>query len=152
LQDVERATAAEQQAYYRKFYQPNNAVLVLTGDFETDRVLEDVVRQFGAIPAGAPAPPVSLVEPGQRGEKRLTVRWRSKIPRIGIAYHAPAIAHTDSYALQVLGVVLAEGKAARLYQQLVEKKQNVTFVTAEYGESKDPTLFHIRAEGRGGFT
>jgi zinc protease len=74
------------------------------------------------------------------------------VPRIGIAYHAPAIANPDSYALQVLGVVLAEGKASRLYQRMVEKEQSVTFITAEYGESKDPTLFHVRSEARGEHT
>jgi zinc protease len=77
------------------------------------------------------------------------VRWRSKIPRLAIAYHVPEIAHPDTYALQVLAVVLAEGKASRLYQRMVEREQTVTFVSAEYGESKDPTLFHIRAEARG---
>ena len=152
LQDVERATAEEQQAYYHAHYHPNNAVLVLAGDFDTDRVLDQVARQFGSIPAGATPDPVTLVEPGQRGEKRIQVRWRSKVPRLAIAYHAPEIAHPDSYALQVLGVILAEGKASRLYQRLVEREQTVTFVTAEYGESKDPTLFHIRAEGRGQHT
>src|SRR5438034_11329845 len=90
-----------------------------------------------------------LKEPPQRGERRLIVRWRSKVPRLAIAYHAPQIAHADSYALQVLGVVLSEGKASRFYQRLVEREQSVTFVSAEYGESKDPTLFHIRAEARG---
>src|SRR3989449_878371 len=148
LQDVERATAAEQQAYYRKHYHPNNAILVITGDFQTDRVLESVARHFAGIPAGPAADPVTIVEPEQRGEKRVAVRWRSKIPRVAITYHAPAIAHPDSYALQVLGVILAEGKASRLYQRMVEREQNVTFVTAEYGESKDPTLFHIRDGGR----
>jgi len=90
-----------------------------------------------------------LQEPPQRGERRLIVRWRSKVPRLAIAYHAPNIAAPDSYALQVLAVVLAEGKASRLYQRMVEREQSVTFVSAEYGEAKDPTLFHIRAEGRG---
>jgi zinc protease len=149
LQDVERATAAEQQAYYRKHYQPNNAILVITGDFETDRVLDSVQSHFAHIPAGPSAAPVTITEPKQQGEKRIAVRWRSKVPRIAIAHHAPEIAHLDSYALQVLGVILAEGKASRLYQRMVEREQNVTFVTAEYGESKDPTLFHIRAEARG---
>lgn len=152
LQDVERATAAEQQAYYRKHYHPNNATLVLAGDFETDRVLEKVASKFSAIPQGPAPAPMNAVEPDQRGEKRLEVRWRSRVPRLGIAYHAPEIAHPDSYALQVLGLILAEGKSARLYQKLVEKEQTVTFVTAEYGESKDPTLFHIRAEARGEHT
>jgi zinc protease len=149
LQDVERATVEEQQAYYRRYYHPNNAILVLTGDFDTEEVLGKVVHAFGSIPAGPPPPPMLLQEPPQRGERRLIVRWRSKVPRLAIAYHAPQIAHVDSYALQVLGVILSEGKASQLYQRLVEREQSVTFVSAEFGEAKDPTLFHIRAEARG---
>jgi zinc protease len=149
LSDVERATAEEQQAYYQRNYRPNNAILSLAGDFDTDRVLDEVVRQFGGIRAGRQSAPVSVSEPEQRGEKRILVRWRSRVPRIAIAYHAPAIAAPDSYALQLLGIILSEGKSSRLYQRLVERDQTVTFVSADYGESKDPTLFHIRAEGRG---
>jgi zinc protease len=92
---------------------------------------------------------MTLHEPPQRGERRVIVRWRSKVPRLSIAYHAPAVAHPDTYALQVLAVVLAEGKASRLYQRMVEREQSVTFVSAEFGEAKDPTLFHIRSEARG---
>jgi zinc protease len=90
-----------------------------------------------------------LEEPAQRGERRLVVRWRSKVPRLAVAYHAPQIAHPDSYVLQMLGVLLGEGKSSRLYQRMVERDRSVTFVSAEYGESHDPTLFHIRAEARG---
>ena len=149
LQDVERATVEQQQAYYRRYYQPNNAILVIAGDFETDRVLSRVSKLFGSIPAGSPPPAMALKEPPQRGERRLVVRWRSKVPRLSIAYHAPAIAQPDTYALQVLAVVLAEGKASRLYQRMVEREQSVNFVSAEFGEAKDPTLFHIRSEARG---
>ena len=149
LQDVERASAEEQQAYYRRFYHPNNAVLVLVGDFQTDAVLERVSRVFASTPAGPAPGPMLLAEPEQRGERRLVVRWRSKIPRLAMAYHAPSIANPDTYALQILGVILSEGKASRLYQRMVEREQSVTFVTAEFGESKDPTLFHVRAEARG---
>src|SRR5579884_1852533 len=106
LQDVERATVEEQQAYYHRYYHPNNATLVLAGDFDTEQVLAKVFRAFGSIPAGPPAPKMVLEEPSQRGERRLVVRWRSKVPRLAIAYHAPQIAHPDSYALQVLGVLL----------------------------------------------
>jgi zinc protease len=149
LPDVERATVEEQQVYYRRFYHPNNAVLVITGDFDTEAVLKKVDRAFGSIPAGPQPSPMHLLEPPQRGERRLVVRWRSKVPRLAIAYHSPQIAAQDTYALQVLAVILAEGKASRLYQRMVEREQTVTFVSAEYGESKDPTLFHIRAEARG---
>jgi len=149
LQDVERATVEQQQAYYRKYYQPNNAVLVIAGDFQTEPVLNNVARILSPTPAGPPPPPMLLSEPEQRGERRLVVRWRSKVPRLAIAYHAPEIAHADSYALQVLAVILTEGKASRLYQRMVEREQSVTFVSAEFGEAKDPTLFHVRAEARG---
>jgi zinc protease len=152
LEDVERATSAEQQDYYRRHYYPGNATLVLTGDFETDRVLDKVVEKFSTIPSRPAPPAVTAVEPSQRGEKRLQVQWRSRVPRIGLAYHAPQIAHPDSYALQVLNLVLTEGKTSRLYQRLVEREQSVTFATAEYAESTDPTLFHIRAEARGNHT
>ena len=152
LSDVERATAEEQQAYYQRNYQPNNAILSIAGDFDTDRVLDEIARQFGNIPSGTRSELVSINEPVQKGEKRILVRWRSRVPRIAIAYHAPAIAAPDSYALQLLGIILTEGKSSRLYQRLVERDQTVTFVSADYGESKDPTLFHIRAEGRGQHT
>src|SRR5262249_40671792 len=99
--------------------------------------------------AGAPRAVLLHKDPPQRGERQLIVRWRSKVPRLSIAYHAPSIAHPDTYALQVLAVVLAEGKASRLYQRMVEREQSVTFVSAEFGEAKDPTLFHVRSEARG---
>jgi zinc protease len=150
LQDVELATVQSQQAYYRRYYHPNNATLVVAGDIDTADVLKKIDRMFGSLAAGPVPTPMVLKEPPQRGERRLIVRWRSKVPRLAIAYHAPEIAHRDSYALQVLAVILAEGKASRLYQRMVEHEQSVTFVSAEYGESKDPTLFHVRAEARGG--
>jgi zinc protease len=149
LQDVERANVESQQAYYRRYYHPNNATLVVVGDFDTADVLKKIDSAFGSIPVGPEPGAMVLHEPPQRGERRIVVRWRSKVPRLAIAYHVPEIAHPDTYALQVLAVVLAEGKASRLYQRMVELEQTVTFVSAEFGESKDPSLFHIRAEARG---
>jgi zinc protease len=149
LQDVEGATVGSQQAYYQRYYHPNNATLVVVGDFDTSDVLKKIDRGFGSIPAGPEPSKMVLREPPQRGERRLVVRWRSKVPRLAMAYHVPEIAHPDTYALQVLAVVLAEGKASRLYQRMVEREQTVTFISAEFGEAKDPTLFHVRAEARG---
>jgi zinc protease len=146
--DVETATAEEQQAYYRKHYIPNNAILAIAGDFDSEQVVDEIAKQFGGIPRGVIPAPVRTAEPEQHGEKRIIVRWRSKVPRIAMAYHAPAIADPASYALQLLAIILTEGKSSRLYQRMVEREQTVTFVSADFGESKDPTLFHIRAEGR----
>jgi zinc protease len=150
LQDVERASADEQLAYYRRFYHPNNAVLVIVGDINSDAVIEKAQLAFQDIPFGRELPPMLIKEPEQRGERRIVIRWRSEVQRLVIAYHAPEIAHADSYALQLLAVILSEGKASRFYQRMVEHEQSVNFVTADYGESKDPGLFHIRAEARSG--
>ena len=149
LPDLEAATLTGMEAHYRKYYHPSNAMLVLVGDFDADRALETVTNAFSGIPPGERPTKPGLVEPAQEKERRLEVPWRSDVPRMAIGYHTPAIGHPDSYALQVLAVALAEGKVSRLYQRLVERERTTTFVTVEYGESKEPSLFYIRAESQG---
>ncbi len=149
LADVEAATPSAMEAHYRKYYHPSNATLVLVGDFDTAHALDLVNSKFGEIPAGVRQPRQAPQESEQKAEKRVDVRWRSDVPRMAIAYHTPAIRHPDSYALQVLSVALAEGKASRFYQRLVDRERSTTFISAEYGESRDPTLFYIRGEGCG---
>lgn len=149
LDDVEAATIDGMKAHYRRYYRPSNATLVLVGDFETEDVLAKVENRFGPIPSDPPVLDDGDPEPEQTSERRFERSWRSDVPRLAIAYHAPRIGHPDSYPLQVLSVLLAEGKASRLYQRSVERDRATTFVSAEYGESKDDTLFYIRAESRG---
>jgi zinc protease len=149
LPDVEAATVEGMKAYYRQHYHPANATVVLVGDFETDRVLEKVSKAFAAIPSGLWAPDPTTEEPVQDAERRFELEWRSEVPRLAIAFHTPGIGHRDSYALQVLAVVLAEGKASRLYQRVVERERATNFITAEYAESRDNTLFYVRGEARG---
>lgn len=146
IQDLERASAQDMERYYRRFYHPNNAILVLVGDFDTEKALQRVRELFGPIPRGSDAPPVSLVEPAQQGEKRVVVRKATNLERLAMVFHAPEIAHPDSYPLQVAATLLATGKTSRLYQRLVERDQSVTHVNASYNEAKDPTLFWITAE------
>ncbi len=149
LQDLEATTREGMQAYYRRFYNPANATLVLVGDFDVEQALDRAEEAFGSIPAGSPSDPVQISEPEQLGEKRITLRWRSDVPRLAIAYHTPRVGHEDSFPLQVLSVILTEGKSSRFYQRLVDTDQSATFVGADYGEASDPTLFHIRCESRG---
>lgn len=151
LEDLESSTVAGMRAYYQRHYVPRNATLVVVGDFDTPRVVERVRAAFGDIPPGAAAPTATVErEPPQTAERRFEIPWRSEVPRVALAYHAPPIGHVDSYPLHVLAVLLTEGKASRLYQRLVEKERCATFVSAEYAESVDPTLFCVRAEGRNG--
>jgi zinc protease len=149
LEDVESAAVRDMEQYYREFYRPSNATLVLVGDFDQEAALDRASSAFSHLPMAAMPSMTVPQEPPQTEERRFEISWRSDVPRIAIAWHAPRIGHPDSYALQVLAAILSDGKASRLYQRLVEKDRTVTFVSAEYGEALEDTLFYIRAEGRG---
>jgi zinc protease len=151
IEDLEAASASDMKAYYDKWYHPRNAILVIVGDFESAEVFERVEELFGAIPSGPPAPPLGIVEPPQRGEKRLTVKKQTPVERLLISYHAPPVAHPDSYVLKVIEAILATGKASRLYQRLLEHDQSVTKADASYNDHIDPSLFYLQAELKPGF-
>ncbi|MDD5542564.1 MAG: pitrilysin family protein [Acidobacteriia bacterium] len=146
IEDLERATRDEMQAYYRKFYHPNNAILVLVGGIQTDRVVNWVESKFGSIPAGPPAPPVHVVEPPQRGERQAILKHPTQLERLHVAYHAPAASNQESFALRLGALALAGGRSSRLYRRLIEQDRTAVNVSAEFSETIDPTLFEIRAE------
>jgi zinc protease len=146
LEDLERATRDEMEAYYQQWYHPRNAALVIVGDINTEQTLRRVEELFGAIPAGPGPKLMSIREQSQRGERRLIVKKQTGVERLQIAWHAPEVAHADSYPLQVLSTLLSTGKTSRLYQRLEERDQSVTHQSVEYSDRIDPTLFVIRAE------
>ena len=152
LEDLEAASAADMKAYYDKWYHPRNAILVLVGDFDTDEAHQRIEELFGAIPAGPSTSPLHIVEPPQRGEKRVVVKKVTPVERLLIAYHAPAVAHADSYALHLIEAILSTGKSSRLYRRLVEDDESVTSAGASYHDHVDPSLFYIQAELKPGFS
>src|SRR5215471_295122 len=81
IEDLERAMAAEMKAYYDKWYHPRNATLVIVGDIDTEQVVTRIQELFGRIPAGPDVKPQQIVEPPQRGEKRLVVRKATPVER-----------------------------------------------------------------------
>ncbi|MBI4462008.1 MAG: insulinase family protein, partial [Acidobacteria bacterium] len=92
-----------------------------------------------------------IVEPPQRGEKRVVVKKATNLERLLLTYHAPEIDHPDSYPLQVAAVLLGRGKTSRFYQRLVERDQSVVFANASFDEAIDPTLFTVAAELKPGY-
>jgi len=151
LEDLEAASGADMKAYYDKWYHPGNAILVIVGNFETAEAVARVEELFGNIPAGPATAPLRVVEPAQRGEKRLIVKKATPVERLFIGYHAPAVGEPDSYALKVVETLLATGKSSRLYQRLVEKDKSVTKADASYHDHIDPSLFYLQAELQPGF-
>ncbi|MBI3653035.1 MAG: insulinase family protein [Acidobacteria bacterium] len=151
LDDLEAATAADMKAYYDKWYHPQNATLVLVGDFNTDEVMPKVEALFGTIPTGLEARPLHIIEPVQKGEKRVVVKKETPVERLIIGYHAPAIGEDDAYGMHLLETILSTGKTSRLYQRLVEQDQSVTSAAAHYHDHIDASLFYFQAELKPGF-
>src|SRR6266705_6125369 len=151
LEDLEAASGADMKAYYDKWYHPRQATLVVAGDFDSVEVLPKIEELFGRIPPGPFVAPPNIVEPSQRGQKRLIVKKQTPVERLLIGYHAPEVGHPDSYALKVAEAVLSTGKSSRLYQRLVERDQSVTKADASYHDHIDPSLFYFQAELKPGF-
>ena len=144
--DIERVPIDNLQDFYRKFYQPDNIVLIVTGAFEEGKALAVVQKYLGSIPTPERRlDPTYTEEPPQDGERNVTLRRVGKIGSIAIAYHMPAAAHPDWAPLEILGSVLSESKVGRLPAALVETKK-ATGVSARADESHDPGLFFVSAE------
>ena len=118
--DVQAFTHEAVSDYYRTHYKPNNAVLVIVGDFQTDAALALVRRHFGSLPAGPPPPPVIAQEPPQKGERRVVLREPGSTGHLQVLYHIPPARHPDLYPLAVLDAILTEGKSSRLHRALIE--------------------------------
>jgi zinc protease len=147
--DVEQMPRDALHGYYRTHYGPNNATVVIVGDFETKRALDLVGKHFGPLAPIPPPPPIYTTEPEQRGERRVTVNQAGALPIVTVAYKAPAGRSPDFYALDVLGTVLGEGRTGRLYQALVEAEL-ASGVDAGAPSLRDPFLFFVTATARPG--
>ncbi len=132
--------------YYKTYYSPNNAVIVVAGDVNGDELIKNIGTLFGDLPSGPPVKKMSSAEPEQKGERRVILKREAELPYILIAYHVPSFPHEDSYALDVLTLIFAGGKSTRLYQSLVYEKKVALGASADYsGFSRDPYLFFFYA-------
>jgi zinc protease len=120
--DVQHTNAADLMTYYKTYYVPNNATLVVVGDVKADDVFAQAKKYFGGIRKAANPPQWATPEPDQRGERRVTVRRQGKVPFESIIWHVPALTHEDAPAVMLLDQVLGTGRLSRLYQQVVEKR------------------------------
>ncbi|MBF2054306.1 MAG: insulinase family protein [Candidatus Sericytochromatia bacterium] len=139
--DVEGMPTARLRQFYKDFYHPNNATLLLVGDFERKSALELVTRHFGPIPASAkPIPVMYTHEQVQQGERRFVLRRPGQLGSVQMAWHVPPMQHADSHALDVLQDILSEGVNSRLYQAVVETQLGL-YAGAYNLQLRDPGLF-----------
>jgi len=123
LQELEAATLADARDFFRTYYAPNNAVLVVTGDFEPRATLALVRRYFEDIPAGPPVPPLDVSEPRQTEERRQgrTDRLAPR-PAIAVGYQVPPRNTPEWYAMGLIDQILGQGTDSRLYEDLVQRR------------------------------
>jgi zinc protease len=122
--DVERVPIDKLQAFYHKYYQPDNAVLMVAGKVDEAKVVALVNEYFGKIPRPARTlSPTYTVEPVQDGERLTVVRRVGDIQAILAAYHIPDGSNPDTPAIEVLGSILGEASSGRLYKALVDNKK-----------------------------
>ena len=120
--DIENVPITHLQAFYRMYYQPDNAVLMVAGKFDEKQALNLIARDFGSIPKPTRTLPVFwTVEPTQDGERTFTVRRKGDIDIIMVAYHVPSNLHDESDPLGFAGSILGTAPTGRLHKDLVEK-------------------------------
>jgi len=121
--DVENVDIPSLQAFYRRYYQPDNAVLVVAGAFDPPKLLATVSKTFGRIKKPArKLPTLYTLDPAQDGERTVTLRRVGGAPFVFAGYHIPAAADPDFAAAEVLAVVMGDTPSGRLHKRLTEKQ------------------------------
>lgn len=122
--DVENVDIDQLRAFYRTYYQPDNAVLIITGKFDPQAALQDVQQVFSKLPRPTRKIPAEYtVEPVQDGERAVTLRRNGGSPIVAAIYHVPPAAHKDFAALDLASMMMADTPAGRLYKAMVPTKQ-----------------------------
>ena len=151
MEDLNAATVEDVSAFFKTYYAPNNAVLTMVGDFNTDEVLRKIRTYFEDIPQQAPPPAPDVTEPKQTAERRKVVEDPlAQLTQLDIVFKIPPGNTPDWYALDVAGVILANGQSSRLYEKLVREKQLLQSISAGSMEFRGPSMFQISATLRPG--
>jgi zinc protease len=168
--DVEGVPTSRLKEFYDTFYHPNNATVILVGDFDEPDALALINKYFGAYQSSVqPIPQVYTEEPPQQGEHRLVIRRAGELALVQIAFHTPGVlgqtnvlsneelaaraanppAENDIYPLVVLSIAMSHGITSRLYQALVEADLAVD-AHSNADQHRDPGLFNVYATVRPG--
>ncbi len=144
--DLDAATIGDVRDFYRTYYVPNNATLVIAGDFDPARALHQVEAYFGPIPQGAPIDRAAPPEPAQTAPRRTVVYdSTAPLPAVILAYHGPAARSADVYALEIASHILSGGESSRIYRKLVYERQIAVDAAGQPVTLEDPGLFFFYA-------
>ena len=143
MADLNKATTADVQEFFNTFYVPNNATVVIVGDFDSKQAVAWAKKYFGPIPRSKqPVPRVTATEPPQT-ELREVIKHYPNVPLPALVemYHLPPMGNPDSYALDIASEILSHGQSSRLYKRLVYDEQTAVEAVGEASFLEGPSIF-----------
>jgi zinc protease len=155
---IEEATLTDVKDFYKKYYVPNNAILVIAGNFEkcgsmehpetigTEGVRQKVEHWFSTIPRTELPPRQLIQEPVQNDERRIILEANVPLDALFMAFHAPARNDADYYAVDLLTDVLSNGSSSRFYRRLLKDRRSVSEIDCSQAGYLDPSLVIIDAK------
>jgi zinc protease len=148
--DIERVPVENLREFYKKYYQPDNAMLVVAGKFDEKKALAAIDKYFGTIPKPKrELPKTYTTEPPQDGERVVTLRRVGDVSVVGVLYHICSGAHPDYVSVDILENILTARPTGRLYKKLIETQK----ATSVYGSAfawHDPSILRFMAEVKKG--
>jgi zinc protease len=148
LEDLTAASMEDVKDFFRRYYVPNNASLVIAGDFNPAEARRLVEKHFGPIPKGAAVGPVNVPQPKLDKEVRIEMDDRVQLPRVHFVWHTSPAYSKDEAALDTLAEILGGGKSSRLYKSLVYEKQIAQQVSAFNATREIAGQFQITVTGK----
>jgi len=152
MEDLDRASVDDVRSFYDTYYIPNNATLIITGDFDPADAESEVRQYFGPLAAGRPVVRNIPQEPPQTRERLVKMASDVALPAFVEGYHMPADGVPDAYPLRLAAKILSEGESSRIYRHLVYEKQSALEADATGNFTEDPNLFFVFAVMNDGHT
>ncbi|RYZ27252.1 MAG: insulinase family protein [Chitinophagaceae bacterium] len=147
FEDIKNWSKEDLESYFKTYYSPNNCLVVVSGAVKFDQVKAMAEKYLGNIPKNKQAKPMNLVEPEQKGERRVFVKKDVPTFNMMMSHHLPATGTADYYALDLLDAILTNGRSSRLYKAVIDSLQLATEISSYTDNGFDPSLMLIDATG-----
>jgi zinc protease len=150
--DIQAAKLEDVRKFFRQYYAPNNATLVIAGDFETPRAKQLVQKYFATLKRGPAVPPIKAATPAITSERRKVVTARVELPKVYMAWLTPSIYKPGDAEADITATVLGGGESSRLYKKLVYERRIAQSVVASQQSLSLQSVFTIEATASPGHT
>jgi len=141
MSDLNAISLQDCYDYYKRFYAPNNAVIIVVGDITAEESMEKIRKYYGHISPGIIKENPLTQEPEQRGEKRIKYFKETDSVSFCIGYKAPSVYQKEIYPLDLIQIMLTHGESSLLHKNLILKKEMATSIFCDFGWKIDPSLF-----------